>query len=190
MNILVIEDEPDIRKNLEYNLSREGFKVSTAGSLKDGLKSLDSNTYSLILLDLNLPRKNGLEVLDYISGEKDHTLDSVIMISGEFDERGLLCKFSLTEKESKNVIMFLVTFNGDKSTYNFLQRNEETGKLESHIQIYKFISKAGEREILHEEGKRVYIHIDMYIRSRCLSALNTFSNTRLLIQNRDRMTES
>ena len=86
MNILVIEDEPDIRKNLEYNLSREGFKVSTAGSLKDGLKSLDSNTYSLILLDLNLPRKNGLEVLEYISGEKDHTLNSVIMISGEFDE--------------------------------------------------------------------------------------------------------
>ena len=67
-------------------------------------------------------------------------LFSTHSFSGEFDERGLLCKFSLTEKESKNVIMFLVTFNGDKSTYNFLQRNEETGKLESHIQIYKFIS--------------------------------------------------
>jgi len=37
-NILVIEDEPDIRKNLEYNLGREGFKVSSVGSLHDAIK--------------------------------------------------------------------------------------------------------------------------------------------------------
>ena len=31
--VLVIEDEPDIRKTLEYNLSREGYKVESCGSL-------------------------------------------------------------------------------------------------------------------------------------------------------------
>ena len=62
MNILIIEDEPDIRKNLEYNLSREGFNVSSVSSLKDGFKSLDSNTYSLILLDLMLPDGSGLDL--------------------------------------------------------------------------------------------------------------------------------
>ncbi len=38
VNILVIEDEPDIRKNLEYNLIREGFKVSSVGSLNEAIK--------------------------------------------------------------------------------------------------------------------------------------------------------
>ena len=38
-NILVIEDEPDIRKNLEYNLGREGFIVSCEASLSDAEKN-------------------------------------------------------------------------------------------------------------------------------------------------------
>ena len=38
-NILVIEDEPDIRKNLEYNLGREGFIVSSEASLSDAEKN-------------------------------------------------------------------------------------------------------------------------------------------------------
>ena len=48
--ILIIEDEPDIRKTLEYNISREGYKVVCASSLSEGKEQINSSDFSLILL--------------------------------------------------------------------------------------------------------------------------------------------
>ncbi len=95
MNILVIEDEPDIRKNLEYNLSREGFKVSTAGSLKDGLKSLDSSTYSLILLDLMLPDGSGLDLCKKIKSNSSLESIPIIILTAKDDEVDKVVGFEL-----------------------------------------------------------------------------------------------
>ena len=95
MNILVIEDEPDIRKNLEYNLSREGFKVSSAGSLKDGLKSLDSNTYSLILLDLMLPDGSGLDLCKKIKSNSSLESIPIIILTAKDDEVDKVVGFEL-----------------------------------------------------------------------------------------------
>ncbi|RPG36491.1 MAG: response regulator, partial [Gammaproteobacteria bacterium TMED225] len=55
VNILVIEDEPDIRKNLEYNLSRENYTVTSVSSLSEAESVVNLNKFSLILLDLMLP---------------------------------------------------------------------------------------------------------------------------------------
>ena len=95
MNILVIEDEPDIRKNLEYNLSREGFTVSSAGSLKDGLKSLDSNTYSLILLDLMLPDGSGLDLCKKIKSNSSLESIPIIILTAKDDEVDKVVGFEL-----------------------------------------------------------------------------------------------
>ena len=43
LKILIIEDEPDIRKNLEYNLSREGYYVLTAASIAEAEELIYSN---------------------------------------------------------------------------------------------------------------------------------------------------
>ena len=59
VNILVIEDEPDIRRNLEYNLGREGFNTSSVGSLDEAGEKLKSIKFDLILLDLMLPDGSG-----------------------------------------------------------------------------------------------------------------------------------
>jgi len=87
-DVLIVDDDEDICEILtEYVKGMGLFRnvvSATDGSI--AIDKLRNQQFSLILLDLNLPRKNGLEVLEYISGEKDHTLDSVIMISGEFDE--------------------------------------------------------------------------------------------------------
>jgi len=95
VNILVIEDEPDIRKNLEYNLSREGFRVSSAGSLKDGLKSLDSNTYSLILLDLMLPDGSGLDLCKKIKSNSSLESIPIIILTAKDDEVDKVVGFEL-----------------------------------------------------------------------------------------------
>ena len=95
MNILIIEDEPDIRKNLEYNLSREGFNVSSVSSLKDGFKSLDSNIYSLILLDLMLPDGSGLELCKKIKSNPDMEDIPIIILTAKDDEVDKVVGFEL-----------------------------------------------------------------------------------------------
>ena len=60
--ILVIEDEPDIRSTLEYNLIKDGFDVIAVGSLVDARAAISMSSFSLILLDLMLPDGSGLDL--------------------------------------------------------------------------------------------------------------------------------
>lgn len=64
--ILVIDDEEDIRESLEALLTLEGFSVDLAVNATDGLKKLDSAAYDLVLLDLMMPDKSGMELLPEI----------------------------------------------------------------------------------------------------------------------------
>jgi two-component system, OmpR family, KDP operon response regulator KdpE len=64
--ILIIDDEVQIRRLLEITLSSNGFKISEAGTGKDGLIAAATHNPSLIILDLGLPDIDGLEVLKKI----------------------------------------------------------------------------------------------------------------------------
>ncbi|MBI5281332.1 MAG: sigma-54-dependent Fis family transcriptional regulator [Candidatus Solibacter usitatus] len=64
--ILVIDDEADIREGLETLLQIEGFSVQTAENAAEGLKRFEAGIYDLVLLDLMMPDRSGLEVLDDI----------------------------------------------------------------------------------------------------------------------------
>jgi DNA-binding NtrC family response regulator len=61
--ILVIDDEPDIRESLETLLTSEGFAVELAQNGTEGLQKLESRAYDIVLLDLMMPDKSGMEVL-------------------------------------------------------------------------------------------------------------------------------
>ena len=65
-HILVIDDEPDIRESLEVLLSPEGYRVELAANATEGLKRLEKATFDLVLLDLMMPDKSGMEVLEEI----------------------------------------------------------------------------------------------------------------------------
>lgn len=62
-HILIIDDEPQIRKLLEINLVNQGYKVSHAASGKEGIHLAASYQPDLILLDIGLPDISGHEVL-------------------------------------------------------------------------------------------------------------------------------
>ncbi len=63
-SILVVDDEPNIRRLLSFKLSRAGYEVTTAESGEEALDGLRSVTPDLLLLDLRLPGMHGLEVLE------------------------------------------------------------------------------------------------------------------------------
>jgi DNA-binding NtrC family response regulator len=77
--ILIIDDEAAIRESLETLLALEGYTVETAVNGEEGLDRIEEKFYDLILLDLALPGKSGLEILPLIR-ERQPSLP-VIMIT-------------------------------------------------------------------------------------------------------------
>ncbi len=77
--VLIIDDEAEIRESLQTLLEMEGFVVETASSGEDGLQRIGEHPFDLILLDLTLPGRDGMEVLTDIRAHD--TQLPVIMIT-------------------------------------------------------------------------------------------------------------
>jgi two-component system, OmpR family, alkaline phosphatase synthesis response regulator PhoP len=84
--ILVIEDEKDIVESLEYNLKKEGYKVSKAYDGINGLRLAEEKIPSLVLLDLMLPGLDGLEVCRRIKRNPKTAAVPVIMLTAKGSE--------------------------------------------------------------------------------------------------------
>ena len=84
-SVLVIDDDSDIRQTLAEVLRDVGHDVATARDGIDALGKLDSIARPcLILLDLTMPRMNGLEFLEHLSGHK-HTGDFAVLVMSAHD---------------------------------------------------------------------------------------------------------
>jgi len=93
--ILIIEDEPDIRKTLEYNISREGYEVISASSLSEGRQKLESASFTLLLLDLMLPDGSGLDLCRELKQDKSLSAMPVIILTAKDDEVDKVVGFEL-----------------------------------------------------------------------------------------------
>jgi two-component system KDP operon response regulator KdpE len=62
INILVVDDEPAIRKFLHVTLKSQGYSVAEASTGKDGISSVSSHLPDVIILDLGLPDIDGVEI--------------------------------------------------------------------------------------------------------------------------------
>jgi len=77
-SILVIDDEAEIREGLELLLSSEGYSVTSAENGESGLARLEEAPYDLLLLDVSLPDRNGLDLLRDIR-QRDRDLPIVLI---------------------------------------------------------------------------------------------------------------
>lgn len=84
--ILVVEDEKDIVKMLDYNLKKEGFKVLTASDGEDGLALANRELPDLVILDLMLPGMDGLEVCKALKKESKTASIPIIMLTAKSQE--------------------------------------------------------------------------------------------------------
>ena len=78
--ILVIDDEKSIRDTLKEILEYEEHQVDIAADGEEGLEQFKNNKYDIVLLDIKMPKKDGIEVLEDIFGVATDV--PVIMISG------------------------------------------------------------------------------------------------------------
>jgi len=85
-DVLVVEDEPDIRHLIVHHLEREGFRCREASTGADALRAVRTSTPDLIVLDLMLPEMDGLTVCRRLRGEPATAAVPIIMLTAKSDE--------------------------------------------------------------------------------------------------------
>ena len=84
--ILVADDEPDILEVLQYNLTREGYDVITAKDGDDALNKAKTGRPDLIILDIMMPRKSGMEVCEILRSQPAFHETLILMLTALNDE--------------------------------------------------------------------------------------------------------
>jgi DNA-binding response OmpR family regulator len=93
MRILVIEDNYRLNSSLQMNLAHEGYSVDTAYDGQEGQDLAELTPYDLIILDILLPKKDGLEVCRELRRRRIHTPILLLTARDSVDDRvrGLDC---------------------------------------------------------------------------------------------------
>lgn len=81
--ILAVDDEPNILMSIEFILDMEGYKVHTARDGDEALEVAERVRPDVILLDINMPRKDGYEVCRILREHRDMAGTKIIMLTAK-----------------------------------------------------------------------------------------------------------
>jgi two-component system, OmpR family, alkaline phosphatase synthesis response regulator PhoP len=84
--ILIADDEPDILEIIGYNLSREGYQITTAKDGDEALAKAKTVKPELIILDIMMPKKNGVEVCELLRAKPAFKDTLIIFLTALSDE--------------------------------------------------------------------------------------------------------
>ena len=84
--VLIADDEPDIIEILKYNLDREGYQVFTAKNGDEALDKARQTQPDLIILDMMMPRKNGMEVCELLRAQPAFRDTLIMFLTAVSDE--------------------------------------------------------------------------------------------------------
>jgi DNA-binding response OmpR family regulator len=83
IKLLVVDDEEILLKGLKFNLLQEGYDIDTAIEGLDAYEKISKNKYDLVLLDIMLPKMNGLEVCKKV---RETSMVPIIMLTAKGDD--------------------------------------------------------------------------------------------------------
>ena len=81
--ILVVDDSPSVRKLVEFTLKSKGFQVTAAGDGLEALEIMAKEQFDAIILDINMPRMDGLKFLQEMRPGDTHGSTPVIVLTTE-----------------------------------------------------------------------------------------------------------
>lgn len=87
MRILIAEDETELAKGLKFLLEKERFNVDIVHDGEDALAYFDSTEYDVVVLDIMMPKKNGLEVLKSIRKSGSSVPIMLLTAKAEIEDR-------------------------------------------------------------------------------------------------------
>ena len=124
---LVVDDEPDIRDLLSITLGRMEIEVETAGDYASAVKHLGSGRFDLVLTDMRLPDGNGLDLVDWMQGNRSGVPVAVITAHGNVEAAVRALKLGAFDFISKpldlTALRKLIT-----ATLKLGEEAEETGR--------------------------------------------------------------
>ena len=145
--ILVVDDEQDLLDLIEYNLNKEGFDVLKAEDGKEGIDVAREHHPDLILLDIMMPKMDGLEVVERIRNDDKLKRIPIIFLTARGDEK--------TEVEGL-----------DKGGDDYITKPISTTKLISRIKAvlrrFKETEEFDDKIVVHD----IVIDKDRYIVTR------------------------
>ena len=94
-SIYIVEDEPDIRETLSYNLTQEGFMVSEFPNAELCLETLKQTKPDLLILDLMLPGMSGLDLCKIIKNDSELKRLAIIILTAKGEEVDRIIGFEL-----------------------------------------------------------------------------------------------
>ena len=81
--ILSVDDSPSVRKLVEFTLKSKGFQVASAVDGQEALESIAKEQFDAIILDINMPRMDGLEFLEKMKLDDARASIPVIVLTTE-----------------------------------------------------------------------------------------------------------
>lgn len=93
--ILVVDDEEDLLELVQYNLSKEGYRVTCVATGEDAIKAARTRTPDLVVLDLLLPSVDGLEVCKLLKGDPKTKHIPVVMLTAKGEESDVVTGLEL-----------------------------------------------------------------------------------------------
>ena len=93
--VLIVDDDPDIRKLVSYNLTQAGFRVATAATGVAALEAVQGQPPDLIILDIMLPDLDGLEVCKKLRRQEKTRRIPIIMLTARTQEVDRVVGFEL-----------------------------------------------------------------------------------------------
>lgn len=87
VRVLIVEDEYKIANSIKRGLEQENFMVDVAYEGEDGYDKASTDEYDVIILDLMLPKMDGLTICKNLRGEKIHTPILMLTAKGELEDK-------------------------------------------------------------------------------------------------------
>ncbi len=159
-NILVIDDEESLRKLLSRIISLEGYKVSEAGSVKEGLRFLDQHETALVISDVKLPDGNGVDLTQTIKSKFPETEIIVLTAFGNIQDAVQAIKNGaydyLVKGDDNNKIIPLINKAVDKALLQY-KIKELQQKLSGNYSFENIIGDSDPIQKAISEAKKVAV---------------------------------